>query len=150
MIEEEIEYNPDTGEFFYKKPSHGRTLSKPAGSIQSTGYRMVCVNSKRYLAHRLAWYLYYGEWPTLTIDHLNRDRSDNRICNLRLATRSQNQCNRPSKGYSHHKNSGKFQARIHINGKTTYLGWYDTEEEARQAFLAAQDQYHGQYAYKGE
>jgi hypothetical protein len=149
MISEEVTYDPHTGDFFYQKAKHGRSLDKPAGSINSTGYRVVCVNKKRYLAHRLAWYMYYGSWPDFTIDHINGNKSDNKISNLRLATRSQNQCNRPSKGYSYHKGSGKFQARIHIDGKTTYLGWHKTEEEARQAFLDAQEQYHGQYAYKG-
>jgi hypothetical protein len=147
MIEDEISYDPLTGSFSYKKAGHGRRKGS-VGTINASGYVQLCVSYKRYSGQRLAWYLTYGVWPKNYIDHINCNPLDNKLSNLREATASQNQCNRKSKGYSYHKGSGKYQARIQVNGKTTYLGWYDTEQEARKSFEDAQEQYHGDFAYK--
>ena len=143
----EIRYQPSTGELFWVRSKNGRNLSRPAGTINTTGYRVVCVNRKRYLAHRLAWFLHYGSWPISDLDHINGDKADNRISNLREVTKSQNQANRAAKGYSKHE--GKYQARITFNKQTTYLGWFDTEEEAVAAYKKAQTEIHGKYAHKG-
>ena len=92
MLHEEIKYDADTGEFGWLKPRQGR--SGEPGSINDEGYKVIQIDGKRYLGHRLAWLLHYGEEPPAQIDHINRDRSDNRIENLRDGGDSVNQMNR--------------------------------------------------------
>ena len=91
-----LDYNPETGIFVWKEPSkHSRHLKgKQAGSMNDRGYIRVKLLNKDYKAHRLAWYYVHSEWPPQQIDHINRNRSDNRICNLRLATPSLNSFNK--------------------------------------------------------
>ena len=97
--------------------------------------------------HRMVWYAYHQDWDIWDnrndnqIDHKNKIRNDNRIANLRQATQSENEQNKNSKGYYIDK-YGKCQATIRINGKTKYLGRYDTEEEAREAYLQAKRELH--------
>jgi hypothetical protein len=84
-LNEELVYNKKTGQFFWKKE---------AGTITGHGYRYIRVNGKMMLAHRMAWLMEYGEDPEgKLIDHINGDRLDNRIENLRIATYSQNGAN---------------------------------------------------------
>lgn len=146
----DLQYCPNTGVFCWIKPKNGRTIGAEVGTVNTTGYRLICVNRKRYLAHRLAWFMYYGKWPKGDLDHINGVKDDNRVVNLRESTKSQNQCNRKSKGYSYHKGTGKYQSRITFQGKTTYLGFFDTEEDASSAYESAKQEYHKDYAYKEE
>lgn len=148
-LSDSIEYNPSTGEFRWKLGGKGRRVNSKAGTINSNGYYYLCLNSKRYLAHRAAIYLTTGEWPNGDVDHINGDKLDNRISNLRVCTKSQNQMNRKAKGYSLHKRSGLYQARIGVSGKEVYLGWFEKENEARAAYEEAQAYYHKEYKYKG-
>lgn len=85
-------YNADTGIFTNKS---NRFIGKQAGTLQKRGYSTIGIDGKRYYAHRLAWLYKNGELPSNEIDHINGVKSDNRIDNLRLATRSQNASNRP-------------------------------------------------------
>jgi hypothetical protein len=139
-----VSYDKETGRFSWLKSRKGVRAS--VGNINSNGYLSVCIKGKRYLGHRLAWYLSYGEWPPDTVDHIDGDRSNNRLVNLRLATRSQNQSNRRAKGYSYHKRSRLYQARICVGGKETYLGWFKTPQEARKAYEDALPVYHKEFA----
>jgi hypothetical protein len=85
QLHEVLDYNPDTGLFFWKQKKQGRRLNKVAGCAISDGYIIIRFNKKNARAHRLAWVYVYGDIPDgMYIDHINRDRSDNRICNLRL------------------------------------------------------------------
>ena len=92
--------------------------------------------NKTYSAHRIAWLIYYGEWPKNQIDHINQDATDNRIKNLRDVTPAENQKNRTlynnnTTGYlGVSKHHGKYRARIRINNIDKHLGYYDTAEEA--------------------
>ena len=112
-------------------------LSKPAGFIGKSGYRTIRIEGKDYRAHRLIWKYHYGKDPKEFIDHIDGNRINNNIENLREATNQQNLFNTgPSKnnklgikGVS--KNGNKYIARIEINGKSKYLGMFNTIEEAR-------------------
>ena len=88
-----IEYNPETGKFFWKKTKQGRNKDLSAGGKDKDGYIAICINGSQYKAHRLAWIIYHGFAPTEQIDHINKITSDNRICNLRLASQTENNCN---------------------------------------------------------
>jgi hypothetical protein len=98
----------------------------------------------RILAHRLAWYLYYGELPKNQVDHIDGDKSNNKIDNLRDVTNQQNQWNRrKAVGYYSINKSTKFMSKIRLNCKNIYLGTFDTAKEARAAYLEAKNKYHG-------
>jgi len=82
-----LSYDPKTGVFLRK---YGRGATAPAGFVMPNGYRVIRVNYHKFLAHRLAWFISYKEWPSREIDHINRDRDDNRLVNLRDVSRKQN------------------------------------------------------------
>lgn len=135
-----LEYDADTGVFFWLKRGRGR--SSVAGCASVDGYVRVRINGKYYGAHRLAWFYVYGEWPPYDVDHINRDRSDNRLCNLRLATRSENMQNRelaPTRGVSKTA-SGKYRAEITVNKQRRYLGVFGTMAEAVEARRRAEEE----------
>lgn len=126
---------------------NGRYANTPAfQQVGANGYFYGYVNNQMKLAHRVIWALHSGEWPDLYIDHVNGHRSDNCISNLRLVSPSENQKNRryfggtPSgvMGVYWHKRAKRWHAQIRIEGKQTYLGLFDTVEEAREARLAAE------------
>lgn len=138
-----LDYNPETGEFTWKNPSSYQMHSgDKAGTLNASGYVFICINGIRYKAHRLAWFYHYGEWPSdemPQIDHINGNRADNRIANLRLATRLRNSRNlkiRTSNtsgypGVSLIKSTGRWRAYIG-DGKGSYiqLGCYSSYEDA--------------------
>jgi hypothetical protein len=114
-----------------------------AGTLHAKGYTQIKVMGKIYRAHRLIWIYHKGAIAvTLQIDHINRNRSDNHINNLRLVSQNENQWNRNGKGFAWHKASNKYQAQIQCNGKLRYLGLYETVESAREAYLKAKEKYH--------
>ena len=129
-------------------------LSKPAGCIEKNGYRRIQIEGKIYRAHRLVWKYHYGKDPKEFIDHIDGNRINNNIENLREATNQQNLFNTgPSKnnklgikGVS--KNGNKYIARIEINGKSKYLGMFNTIEEARLVREEAEEKYFKGFAYK--
>jgi hypothetical protein len=130
-----------------------RSAGAVAGHVcKRDGYRVVNVFKKRYPAHRLAWFHHYGSWPSKEIDHINRIKDDNRIANLREATRSQNAANISFKTKSMAGfrgvtcRSGKFLARIRINGKMTHVGTFLTAADAHQAYCRAAAEYYGEFA----
>lgn len=122
------------------------------GAITSTGHRIVSFQfgfkeNTRLLLHRLIWIWHHGDIPDqMLIDHINGNRSDNRIENLRLATHSQNHMNDESrKGYSWVKAKKKWRAEITTGGFTKYLGYFDSEEDARSAYVKAKIDLHGDF-----
>lgn len=146
-----LSYDPETGVFCWKLKRRGVHVGKPLGTDNGFGYLRITVCGHSYYAHRLAWLYVHGHMPTNEIDHINGKKSDNRIANLREATPSQNQQNKPSaqsnskskiKGVSWHKKAQKWQVHISANRKKTYLGLFDTAEKAQEAYSNAKKQYH--------
>jgi len=95
----------------------------------------------KFSQHRLVYYANNQDWDIWDttqdnmIDHYNRKRDDNRIENLHVATNQQNQFNRNAKGCSWNKNAGKWRAQIMLDGKKIHIGYFDTEEDARNAYI---------------
>lgn len=154
-LRELLEYSPETGLFVWKKFTNGRVLvGSKAGCIVKKRYATICIDEKTYLAHRLAWLYVHGEWPKGWIDHINRDKRDNRIENLRDVTPSQSAWNRAGdKGRSLPKGVYKkkygFESWIMRSGKNHYLGHFRTEAEAVAVRVAAASELHGAFAYRG-
>lgn len=146
LLKELLLYEPDTGLLRWKVAS---SPSAPAGAIAGSsttlGYVKVRVHGAYRAGHRIAWALHYGEWPKNTIDHINRDQSDNRIVNLRDCTAAQNHMNRRLKGTSRVKD-GKWGAAIGYQGKRRHLGTFDTQEQAHQAYVAASLELFGEFS----
>lgn len=146
-----ISYEPDTGRLIWKKCRSGLRIGTEAKALDVAGYVQVRVAGTLVKGHRLAWYLHYGEWPNGDIDHINGDRSDNRIANLRVVTNAINCQNkrRPlpgnKSGYlgvSPVRGSGRWVASIHINRKKHHLGVFDDPATAHEAYLKAKRQLH--------
>ena len=111
------------------------------------GYIIVTVSKVQYLAHRIAWLLYHGTWPTKFIDHINGNRSDNRIENLREADSSINaqnvrvaRCRSGLLGVRIRK--GRYEANISVGQRSIYLGRFDTAEEAHSAYVNKKREIH--------
>ena len=153
-VDELLDYNLLTGEFMWKK-DRGRMAKAGdvAGTPLTTAYISIKIDGKPYQAHRLAWLLFFGEFPKNQIDHINGIRDDNRWVNLRSATRSQNMCNRGKlssntsgyTGVTWHPKTQKWRAVINHNKKTYSLGLFVTKEEASQAYREAAKKYHKNY-----
>lgn len=138
-----LEYNPDTGIFTWKQyHSRHAKAGSIAGSIHHTGYQNITIKGKRYQLHRLAWKHFYGEEPPAELDHINRDRADNRICNLRKASRTQNTQNTSGLGVSLHKSCGKWVARIGLKNRNITIGSYDCPLMAGIDYLAMKSVLH--------
>lgn len=145
-----IHYNPDTGVFTrLVKTSNRSLIGAASGGYGAHGYYRVSLLGKRYYAHRLAWFYVHGEWPE-EIDHVNGVRDDNRLSNLRLASRRENCVNAPAKlsntsgfkNVSFNAERNQWMARGRHLGKRKNLGLFDTPEEAYQAwkrFAASSD-----------
>lgn len=140
-VREILDYDSETGEFTWAKTISSR---KPAGT--KAGYRdgryfCVGINSKKHLLHRLAWLHFYGEWPRGDVDHINGDRYDNSITNLRCVSAAENMKNLPRRcnntsgapGVYFQKKTSRWYAQSCDGGVNRHLGFFDTFEEAAAA-----------------
>jgi hypothetical protein len=144
-----IAYNPDTGVFTWAIPPLAkRKVGDVAGYVDHDGYRIIGYGGRYYKAHRIAWYLFYNKWPSGDIDHINGNPGDNRIINLRDASRRENCSNTKRNRAGHLVGTtwrpimGKWQARIQPPGGRTYtIGYFNTDKEAHEAYIQALSQY---------
>lgn len=125
-----------------------------AGSIRRDGRVDLNIDGMKWRAHRVAWAIQTGAWPSMVIDHIDRDHSNNAFSNLRECTLQQNQYNRVAsktnttglKGVAWLPKKQRFRAAIRINGKQTHLGLFPDAESAHVAYRAAADKHHGAFA----
>lgn len=136
-IEKGITCNPETGQVFGVR---GKEMIN-----KLNGY--ICIgiqhnnNQYKILAHQFIWYVVKGEIVEF-IDHINGVRDDNRISNLRSVTKQENSFNTKAKGYCWHKTTNKWISYICLNNKVKYLGVFNEEDDARNAYLEAKEKYH--------
>lgn len=150
-LKELFMYDEYTGQFFRKKVRAGG--KNPAGSYTWAGYLVISVDCRLYRAHRLAWLYVHGKFPDGDIDHINGNKADNRICNLRDVSRSVNMQNlkRSHKDssvgllgvvLSHHKTK-PYRAMLSIRGKRIYSEYFKTPEEAHRAYMEMKSHIYG-------
>jgi hypothetical protein len=144
-----MECNPFWGVLFWKNPQTNRVrVGEQVGSLMRGGYRQTSIDGERYLIHRLIWFYVHKEWPNGFLDHINQNKRDNSIQNLRVVTNSENMHNRGAtvksttgqKGIYIHKPSGRYRVMVKHNYKMHHGGYYHTIEAALTArdWLAAQ------------
>ena len=137
-IKKGFRYDPITGKI---KNRFGKIISR-----KQQGYiSFVVYGDKQYkiLAHQFAWYI-MNEEIVDCIDHVNNIKDDNRICNLRSVTHQENQWNKINnfRGYDFIKSKNKWKARIFVNKELIILGYFDTEEEAKETYNKAKITHH--------
>lgn len=150
-------FNYREGRLYWRVQPYGSAQKgAPAGCVNNRGYVTIGWRRRRYSAHRLVFLWHYG-WLPAEVDHINNDHSDNRVENLRPATRSENQRNigilssnkSGVKGVCWHKSSRKWRADCRVNGTLNYLGLFSTIEAAAKAVQQFRAQHHGEFANHG-
>lgn len=153
-----LHYDPLSGVFTWRAKVGTQTIGSVAGTVYQNGRRYIAIDRRRYFAARLAWFYVHGEWPSGQIDHKNVNRLDDRIDNLRVASRSQNIANRPVtkrnrlgvKGVGistiRVRKPQRYRARIRIDGRLIHLGYFSTPDLASSAYADAARQYFGEFA----
>lgn len=157
-LKELFSYDPKTGLFRRLQTTGGQIRGTIAGVIHHTGYRHIRVNGRKYQASHLAWLYIYGRLPAYQIDHRNLDYDDDRVCNLREATHSQNMANKRVyknnacgvKGihlfWSRGRPTGKWRAQIKKDGKVIHLGLFRNADDAAAAYQQAASLFHGEFS----
>ncbi len=144
-------YDDATGRIVRGETRGGQLAGTVVGTLRRDGYLSCRFNGREILLHRLAWLLHYGEPPANEIDHINGDRTDNRIANLRLVDRATNNQNR-RKAHANNKlgvlgvsqvATGVYTARIRVNKRLILLGRFLSIDHASAAYLRAKRQLHG-------
>lgn len=159
-LRSDLLYEPETGLFRWRhgvETGNGALRLRPnqlAGTNTSDGYRQIKWGGHVFRAHRLAWLYVHGAWPKAEIDHINGDGRDNRLRNIREATRSQNLGNtrrRKSnksgrKGVTWTAHANRWSAWIGVGGHTKHLGYFETADDAHAAYVTASKKAFGEFA----
>lgn len=152
LLRERLQYDTETGALMWRVRPNGRVpANTQAGCIASTGYRVVRLGGRQWRAHRLVWLLVHGIEPVGDLDHIDGDRLNNRIQNLRESNdlanaQNRRRANRNSTtgllGVSAPACKPVFHAAIRATGKKIHLGTYPTADEAHDAYLKAKRRFH--------
>lgn len=148
---EKVSYDAETGIITWKQSIYKPGLvGAEAGWVDTHGHRVIEIDGRRYKASRLAWFYTFGRWPKHEIDHRDRDPSNNRLSNLREATRTENVINRSRtrrnglpRGVDPNKKG--FMARVRRDGRLYHLGTFPTPEEASAAYEKAATALFGEF-----
>lgn len=143
-----LDYDPASGVFVWRiRPSQRTYVGDVAGRVGPAGYRFITYLRQSAAAHRLAWFYVHGHWPLGELDHINGNRDDNRISNLREVSRAENVRNRHAAPKTSktgllgvRSRYGKYEARIVRDGKSRYLGMFDSAQEASAAYWRARQE----------
>lgn len=153
-IKDRLHYESDTGRLIWKKCRNSKKIGTEAKSLDLCGYVQVNISGKVMKGHRIAWAIYFGEWPSDSLDHLNGVRNDNRIVNLRCVNgtiNAQNKRNGSCKSATGFlgvslspKNcmEKRYRAKIQVGKHQIHLGSFPTPEEAHHAYVFAKRQLH--------
>lgn len=151
-----LDYNPESGDFIWKKssPRGADIRGRRAGSVGTNGYVRIRVDGQHYSAHRLAWIFTHGSISTMSIDHINGIKTDNRIANLRYATRQQNGMNTgmPATNSTGHKNvsrnRGGYLVTVKSEGRV-FSKWFKDLSDAANCARTLRGEKHGVFANDG-
>ena len=150
-----FDYDPETGFVSWKIDFGTAKAGDRAGHVRPSGYRMIQIDGRRYQEHRIAWVLTHGDLPAdgRQIDHANQVKDDNRLANLRAATRAEQQINSPTQSNNLHgrgvgwrADRGVWRADIYVNNARVFLGHFEHREDAQAAYEDAAREYYGEFA----
>lgn len=153
-----LRYDAREGGLFWRVRTSSRAAAgSEAGCKRRDGYVVIGIRGRMYLAHRLAWLLHYGAWPPEEVDHKDGNPNNNAIGNLRLASHSENGCNKKMQpnntsgvtGVTWHARDKKWQAQIKRNGRMLYLGHFAKLADAVHARQLAEMQLFGSFVRRG-
>ena len=153
QLQELLHYDFNTGVFTWKVNRPRAKIGSTAGYASPSKYIRIQIDKKLYLAHRLVWMYVHGSWPKYQLDHINRNKHDNRVQNLRDVDQATNLRNvglrktntSGHKGVSWWANKKKWAAQIRIQGKKVFIGMFDTAELAAAAYANAAKQHNLAY-----
>jgi hypothetical protein len=157
-VDRVLKYDAVSGKFTWRVRTSIRVVvGGEAGSVTNFGYVSIRINGRAYQAHKLAWLVSTGCWPDRDIDHINGDRTDNRFCNLREATRSQNNYNAKRrsdnksgyKGVFWNTQRQRWHARVQREGKQIHVGFFKCPTAAFLARRKVAQEHHGRFASDG-
>lgn len=154
LLRDLMKYDETTGLFTSRVKLNSRwPAGRTRGGINHDGYRLISIKGRQYMAHRLVWLYVHGCWPDQEVDHINGDKDDNRLANLRLANREQNNRNARIRKDNksglkgvHRIPSGRYVAAVSFKNKKQYLGVFPTAQEAHQAYEREAVKLHGAFA----
>ncbi len=156
-LKRNFHYDELTGIFTYKNNICNKKVGDIAGNVNSAGYVRIGINYASHKAHRLAFLYMIGSFPKHQVDHINGIKNDNRWCNLRKATNTENQWNKPLsiknksgyKGVSWDKKSNKWRVQVALNKTKKYLGMFESKELAYKSYVDFSRNNHNEFSYKG-
>lgn len=151
---ERLAYDPNSGRFTWRTSPRFGWAGKLAGNMDDGGYWRIRIDNRSYKLHRLAWFYVHGRWPAREIDHINGNQSDNRLHNLREATRADNNHNTGInsnnrsgiKGVSWCTDKARWVVQIGLNGRRRHVGYYESVDEAARAYADEAQKLFGQFA----
>ncbi len=147
----DVIYEVETGKLFWSVTKGRSKKGEEVGWISKQGYRECSFDGKRRKVHHVIWYFFHNEWPEM-LDHINGNKLDNRISNLRKCTSEENARNRKTttrtlpRNVYHAKTKGKYRVVLNVEGKPKSLGVFDSVEAADSVAKQARELYYGAFA----